>query len=160
MLHDGYVGWRLADGHIAVISHGNEDSVFWSSQEVFLKKLSQAAPPGDGCPLIQQVNSNFWGSARGEGGTYDSQVSEKEVHGSWKCGAEGNDNDNEQIFEQVNQENGQKDNEEYFPQVWILCESQENKFSHIVGRCGDIHSPKEHLPETRIIYKGMKNDTF
>ena len=23
---------------------------------------------------------------------------------------------------------------EYFLQMWILCESQENKFSHIIGR--------------------------
>ena len=37
------------------------------------------------------------------------------------------------------QENEQKDNEEYFLQVWILCVSQENKFSHIVGMCEAIH---------------------
>ena len=127
---------------------------------MFQKELSHAATPGDGCPLIEQVNGNFGGGDRGEGGIYDSQVSEKEVHGSWECGAEGNGNDNEQIWQQGNQEYEQKDHEEYFPQVWILCESQENKFSHIVGRCGEIHLTREHLPETQIIYKGLKNDTF
>ena len=67
---------------------------------MFQKELSQAATPGDGCPLIQQVNGNFGSSDRGEGGIYEGQVSEKEVHGGRKCGAEGDGYDNEQIGQQ------------------------------------------------------------
>lgn len=68
------------------------------------------------------------------------KLCEKEVHGSQKCGAEGDGNDNEQIGQHGKQENEQKDNEENFLQERILCESQENKFSHIVGRREAIHS--------------------
>ena len=47
------------------------------------KKLSQAATPGDGSPLVQKVNGNFRGGDRGQGGIYEGQVSEKEGHGSF-----------------------------------------------------------------------------
>ena len=66
-------------------------------------------------------------------------MGEKEVHGSGKCGAERDGDDDEKIGQDSEQENEQKDNEEYFLQVWILCESQENKFSHIVGKPEEIH---------------------
>ena len=66
-------------------------------------------------------------------------MGEKEVHGSGKCGAEGDGDDDEKIGQDSEQENEQKDNEEYFLQVWILCESQENKFSHIAGKPEEIH---------------------
>ena len=66
-------------------------------------------------------------------------MGEKEVHGSGKRGAERDSDDDEMIGQDSEQENEQKDNEEYFLQVWILCESQENKFSHIVGKPEEIH---------------------
>ena len=106
---------------------------------MFQKDLNQAATPGDGSPLVQQVNDEFGGGDRGEDAIYEGQVSEKEVHGSRKCGGEGDGDDNEQVGQHSKQENEQKDNEEHFLQVWILCESQENKFSHVVGTCEDIH---------------------
>ena len=51
----------------------------------------------DGSPLVQQVSDQFGGCDRGEDAIYEGQVSEKEVHGSWKCGAEGDGYDNEQV---------------------------------------------------------------
>ena len=132
--HDGRVVQRLADVHVAVRGHGHdEDDDLWCCQKVLQKGLSQASSPGDGSPLVQQVNDHFGGGDRAEDAIYEGQVSEKEVHGNWKCGAEGDGDDNEQIGEHSEQENEQKDNKEYFLQGWILCESQENKFSHIVG---------------------------
>ena len=62
---------------------------------MFQKDLSQAATPGDGSYLEQEVNGNFGGSNRGESSIYEGQVSEKEVHERWKCGAEGDGNSNE-----------------------------------------------------------------
>jgi len=119
--------------------------------------LNHAATPGDGCPLVQQVNGNFGGRDRGEGGNYEGQVSEKKVHRSQKCGAEGDGNDNEQIGQQGNQENGQKDHEGYIPQVWNLSESQENKFSHIVGTHVEIHLRRNTLLGPEYLQK-IKND--
>ena len=102
--------------------------------------MSQAATPGHGSPLVQQVNDEFGGGDRGEDAIYEGQVSEKEVHGSfWQCRAEWDGDDNEQIGHHSEQENEQRDNEEYLLQEWILCESQENKFSHIFRRHWDIH---------------------
>ena len=66
--HDGCVVQRLADGHIAVIGHGSEDDGLWGCHEVFQKDLSQAASPGDGSPLEQQVNDQFRRGDWGEGG--------------------------------------------------------------------------------------------
>ena len=109
--HDGRVVQRLADGHVEVIGHDNEDEDVWCSQEVFEKKLSQAATPGDGSPLVQKVIGNFRGGDRGQGGIYEGQESEKEVHVSfWKCGAEWDGDGNEQIGHHGKQENKQKDN--------------------------------------------------
>ena len=51
--------------------------------------MSQAATPGHGSPLVQQVSCQFGGGDRAEGGIYEGQVHEKEVHESRKCGAEG-----------------------------------------------------------------------
>ena len=96
LLHDGRVVQRLADGHVAVTGHDSEDGNLWSSQELFQKELSQAATPRDGSPLVQRVSDQFGGGDGSVGGIYEGQVSEKEVHGSWKCGAEGDDDDNEQ----------------------------------------------------------------
>ena len=61
------------------------------------KELSQAATPGDGSPLVQRVSDHFRGGEGCEGGIYEGQVSEKEVHGSKKCGAEEDGDANEQI---------------------------------------------------------------
>ena len=99
LLHDGRVVQRLADGHVVVIGHDNEDSHLYSSQEVLYKELSQAATPGDGSPLVQQVSDQFGRGDRGEDGIYEGQMIEKEVHGSWKCGAEGDGDDDEQVGE-------------------------------------------------------------
>ena len=41
---------------------------------------------------------------------------------------EGDGDDNEQVGQHSKQEDEQKDNKEYFLQVWILWESQEDKF--------------------------------
>ena len=57
----------------------------------------KAATQRDGSPLVQQVSDQFKG---GDGCVEDisqGQVSEKEVHGSRKCGAEGDGNDNKQV---------------------------------------------------------------
>ena len=56
--------------------------------------MSQAATPGHGSPLVQQVSCQFGGGDRAEGGIYEGQVHEKEVHESRKCGAEGDGSDN------------------------------------------------------------------
>ena len=61
LLHDGRVVQRLADGHIVVIGHDSEDGDLH-------KELSQAGTPGDGCPLVQQVNDEFGGGDRGQRG--------------------------------------------------------------------------------------------
>ena len=139
LTHDGRVVQRLAGGHVVVIGHGNEKDDLWTSHYVFQKILNQVATLRDGSPLVQQVSDQFGGCDRGEDAIYEGQVSEKEVHGSWKHGAQGDGGDDEKIGQNGEQENEQKDNEEYFLQVWILCESQENKLSHVVGRCEDIH---------------------
>ena len=102
------------------------------------ERVEQAASPGDGSPLVQQVSDHFGGGDRGEDAVYEGHVSEKEVHGIRKCGTEGDGDDNEQVGQHSEKEHEQKDNEEYFLQVWILCESQEDKFSHIVKR-REIH---------------------
>ena len=96
LLHDGCIVQRLADGHVAVTGHDSEDGNLWSSQELFQKELSQAATPGDSSPLVQWVSDQFRCGDGCVGDIYEGQVSEKEVHGSWKCGAEGDDDDNEQ----------------------------------------------------------------
>ena len=75
---------------------------------------------------------------------------ERKVHGSWKCGTEGDGDGNEQIGHYRKQENEQKDNEEYFLQVWILCESQENKLSHIVLKHKKIHSASNNFLEPEL----------
>ena len=67
MLHDVPVGQRLTNGHIIIISHGNDDNDLQSSQKVFQKELSHAATPGNGS-LVQELNGNFGGSDRGERG--------------------------------------------------------------------------------------------
>lgn len=64
---------------------------------MFHEELSQAAAQGDGSPLVQQVDDHFGGGHRGVGCIYKGQVCEKEIHGSQKCGAEGDGNNNEQI---------------------------------------------------------------
>ena len=55
---------------------------------MFQKELNHVSTQGDGSPLVQEVNGNLGGSDRGEGGIYEGQVSEEEVHGNQKCGAE------------------------------------------------------------------------
>ena len=121
------------------------------------ERVEQAASPGDGSPLVQQVSDHFGGDDRGEDAVYEGQVSEKEVHGIRKCGTEGDGDDNEQVGQHSEKEHEQKDNEEYFLQVWILHESQENKFSHIVGS-HEIHlrTPTFLGPE---LPTKIKNDT-
>ena len=64
----------------------------------------------------------------------------------------------EQVGQHSKQENEQKDNKEYFLQVWILCESQENKFSHIVGRPEDIHSASNSFLSLYYLQR-IQNDT-
>lgn len=46
----------------------------------------------------------------------------------------------------------------YFLQLWILCKSQEKKFSHVVGRCEGLHlgsnmflGPELSTKESRIV---------
>ena len=43
--------------------------------------------------------------------------------------------------------------------MWILCESQENKFSHIIGRYEEIQFGTTP-PDVWITYKGIKNDNY
>lgn len=88
---------RFAYGHVAVIGHNNEEDNLWSSQEVLHKELSQTSSQGYCPPLVEKVNYHFGGGNRGVEGIYKGQVSEKEVHWSWKGGAEGDGEDNEQI---------------------------------------------------------------
>ena len=154
--HDGRVAQRLADGHVAIIGHDSENDGLWCSQEVLHKELSQAATPGHGSPPMQQVSDHVGGGDTAEGGIYEGQVHEKEVHGSRKCGAEGDGDDNEQVGQHGKQENEQKDNEEHFLQVWILCESQENKFSHIVGRHWDTYLGSNTFLGTRLPTKNKE----
>ena len=106
---------------------------------MFQKDLNQAATPGDGSPLVQQVSYQFGGCDRGEDAIYEGQVSEKEVQKAESVGLKEMVMTMSRLTNTVKQENEQKDNEEHFLQVWILCESQENKLSHVVGRCEDIH---------------------
>ena len=68
LLHDGHVVQRFADGHIVVLGHDSEEYDLWCSQEVFHKELTQAATPGNGSPLVQQVKSHFRGADGGQGG--------------------------------------------------------------------------------------------
>lgn len=140
LTHNGHVMQRFAYGYITVIGHNNEKDNLWSSKEVLHKKLSQTASQGYCSPLVEEVNYHFGGGDGGVEGINEGQVSEKEVHGSWKGGAEGDGEDNEQISQHSKQENKQKDNEQYFLQAWILCETQENKLSHITGRTVELHS--------------------
>lgn len=95
--HDGHIVKWLADGHIVVIGHDNEEDDLWASQEVLHKQLRQAAAQRDGSPLVQEVDDHFGGGDTGVEGIYERQACEKEVHGSWKCGTEANGNSNEQI---------------------------------------------------------------
>ena len=66
LLPDGRVVQRLADGHVVVIGHDNEDNNLYSSQEVLQKELTQAATPGHGSPLVQQVSDQFGCAHTGE----------------------------------------------------------------------------------------------
>ena len=95
--HGGHLVQRLADGHVAVIRHDDEEYDLRSSQEVFRKELSQAATQGDGSPLVQYVSDPFRGGDGCVGDICEGRVSEKEVYGSRKCGTEGDGNDNEQV---------------------------------------------------------------
>ena len=70
---------------------------------------------------------------------------------------EGDGDDNEQVGQHSKQEDEQKDNKEYFLQVWILWESQEDKFSHFVGRLEDIHSAS-HTFLSPYYLQRIKND--
>ena len=143
LTHDGRVVQRLAGGHVVVIGHGNEKDDLWTSHYVFQKILNQVATLRDGSPLVQQVSDQFGGCDRGEDAIYEGQVGEKEVQKAESVGLKEMVMTMSRLTNTVKQENEQKDNEEHFLQVWILCESEENKFSHIVGRCEDIYSASD-----------------
>jgi len=68
-------------------------------------------------------------------GIYEGQLSEKKVHGSWKRGTEGNDNDNEQIGHHGKQENEQKDNRVFsanVDSVWVPREQIQSHYWEIL----------------------------
>lgn len=80
---------------------------------------SQAASPGDGCPLEQQVNDQF-SVVTGEGRHLLKPEVRKKYMGAESVGLREMVVTMRQIGQNSDKKNEQKDNEKYFLHVWVL----------------------------------------
>ena len=92
------------DGHIVACRwlHSSHRPWQWGWWLLILsgsvpKRAESGRYPRRWFSLVKYVDGYYGCSDSGEGGLYEGQVSEKEVQGRWKCGAEGDGNDNKQI---------------------------------------------------------------
>lgn len=76
----------VADGHVPVHSHGQEDSGLNGREGVDEEHLDKASTEADLSGVEPVEGEDAWHRGRGQGQVDGSQHAEKEVHGSMQAG--------------------------------------------------------------------------
>ena len=151
--HHRRVAERVADGHVAVISHGGQQEALGPAQGHEHLHLHGAAQEGDGTASAQAR----WGQVSQGAGHHHQRVTEldgwqlaqEEVHGR-PGGRRGHGQQDEQVPAQGGQVQGQQQQEECWPQVWKLWKAPQEKAPGQGGVAGAGHAPTCPGPEAPV----------